>query len=251
VGIRKLTVVAVVIGLLLAPSAAHSGGLYGPNALFLHPTAYLPEDRRATMGATYFEQEPRIYGKKETVEWVPVFVDQRLSKRLEAGLVYLRQSGFSRTWDSYGGLLKYQLSAEQERRPAVAVAIDYLGHRLRTASVCLVASKQFAVGGHAIRGHLGYLVTRRSDLPAPLVYPKYGETDHAPYAGLELFLTRELRLVGEVEARMKFYDRTPTTIALMWSASRDTGLGIGWVNTGRSAVSCFFVGVGYKIGQRR
>jgi hypothetical protein len=244
---RRLILVLVMMG-LLAPHAAQGGGVYGPGALFLHPTAFLPDDRRPSFGATYFTQTARIGSDTETIEWETYFVDQRLSKRVEGALVYLHQYGFSRTWDSYGGMVKYQLGAEQKNRPGLAIAVDYLGHRLRSASAYLVASKQFRVGDRVLRGHVGYVVTRRSDLPAPLVSPRFSETDDAPYAGVELFLTPDLRLVGEVEAKMKLYACAPVAVALMWNPSQKVGLGIGWVNTGRSEDARFFVGVGYKIG---
>lgn len=237
--------VAVLVGLLLAPGVAYSGGVYGPSGLFLHPTGYLPPDRRPTWGLTYFTQTRETATGKRSIDWAPVFVDQRLSDRFEGGLVFVYQHALSDDLQSYGGFAKYQLSAEQDRRPALAVAVDYLSGDLRTASAYLVASKQFGTGDHPIRAHLGYVVTRRSDLQGP--GGRFHETDDAPYAGLEILLTPRLRLVGEVEAKMEFYTRTPMSVGLMWSPSENVGLGVGWLNTGRSSESRFFIGVGYKI----
>jgi hypothetical protein len=242
---RVAPFVAVVIGLMLAPGVAHSGGVYGPSGLFLHPTGYLPPDRRPTWGLTYFTQTRQTMAGKQTVDWVPVFVDQRLSDRFEGGLVFVYQNVASNDLESYGGFAKYQLSAERERRPALAVAVDYLSGDLRTASAYLVASKQLGTGERPIRAHLGYAVTRRSDRRGPT--GRFDETDDAPYAGLEIFLTPRLRLVGEVEAKMEFYTRAPMSVGLMWSPSENVGLGVGWLNTGRSTDSRFFIGVGYKI----
>jgi hypothetical protein len=233
------------MGLFLAPGVARGGGVYGPSGLFLHPTGYLPPDRRPTWGATYFTQTRATPTGETTVDWVPVFVDQRLGERVEGGLVYLHQRALSQSLESYGGFAKYQLSAEQPRRPALAVAVDYMSGDLRTASAYLVASKQFGTGERPIRAHVGYVVTRRSDLQGPA--GRFHETDNAPFAGIELFLTPELRLVGEIEAKMEFYTEAPMSIGLMWSPSPNVGLGIGWLNTGRSTESRFFIGVGYKI----
>jgi hypothetical protein len=237
--------VAILAGLLLAPNAAYCGGVYGPSGLFLHPTGYLPPDRRPTWGVTYFTQTRETATGKLTIDWVPVFVDQRLSDRFEGGLVFLHQRASSQSLESYGGFAKYQLASEEDRRPALAVAVDYLSGDLRTASAYVVASKQFGAGDRPIRTHVGYAVTRRSDLQGPT--GRFHETDDAPYAGLEIFLTPKLRLVGEIEAKMEFYTEAPMSIGLMWSPSRNVGLGIGWLNTGRSSESRFFIGVGYKI----
>jgi hypothetical protein len=242
---RRSTWIGILIALALAPGAGWCGGVYGPSGLFLHPTGYLPPDRHTTLGATYFTQRSETAAGKRTTEWVPVFADQRLSRRFEGGLVYLHQRAGSQDKTSYGGFAKYQLLAEEGGRPAVGLAVDYLSGDLRSASGYLVASKQFELGRHPLRAHLGYMVTRRSDLQGAA--GRFHETDDAPYAGLELFLTPKLRLVGEVEAKMKFYAQAPMSVGLMWNPSRNTGLGIGWLNTGRSTDSRFFVGVGYKI----
>jgi hypothetical protein len=234
-----------VLALLLEPCVGYCGGVYGPSGLFLHPTGYLPPDRHTTFGATYFTQVRETPAGDVTTEWIPVFVDQRLTKRLEGGLVYLHQRVSSEDRTSYGGFAKYQLLPEQGSRPALALAADYLSGDLRSASGYLVASKQFGTGRHPIRAHLGYVVTRRSDLQG--ASGRFSETDDAPYAGLELFLTPKLRLVGEVEAKMKFYAEAPMSVGLMWTPERNVGLGIGWLNTGRSSESRFFIGVGYKI----
>jgi len=237
--------IVVVVALAMTPRVGNCGGVYGPSGLFLHPTAYLPPDRHTTFGATYFTQTRDVPRGDRSTEWVPIFADQRLSSRVEGGLIYLHHRVDSDDRTSYGGFAKYQLVEERPGRPALGLAADYLTGDLRTASGYLVASKQFDLGSHPIRAHLGYAVTRRSDLQGPS--GRFHETDDAPYAGLELFLTPKLRLVGEVEAKMKFYQEAPMSVGLMWSPSRNTGLGIGWLNTGRSTSSRFFIGVGYKI----
>jgi hypothetical protein len=256
-----------VIGLLLTSRAAHSSGLYGTSGLFLHPTAYLPPDGHPTLGSTYFSQTPGSAPalgaprERKLVDWVPVFLDKRLSERVEGGLVFLYLHGLGKTRRSYGAFAKYQLMGEQPDRPALAFAIDYLGSGLRIASAYLVASKQFGSGTHPIRGHLGYVLTHRSDLhedpnlqespgvPAPDTPERV--TASAPFVGLEVVLAPTVRLVGEVEQKRAYYVRAPMSVGLMWNPAQNVGLGVGWVNTGRSEKARFFVGVGYKIAIRR
>jgi hypothetical protein len=241
---NRLSLAILLIGLLLAPDAARGGGIYGPSGLFLHPTGYLLPGRRPLWGVTYFTQRGAIGAGRETVTWVPVFVDQRLGKRWEGGLVFLHQRASGQDRTSYGGFAKYQLGAEQRRRPAIALAVDDLSGDLRSASGYLIASKQLVPGPRAIRAHLGYVVTRRDDLTGPM--GRFHQTDSAPFAGIELFFSPTLELVGEIEARMRFYERAPMSVGLTWHPSRRIGLGIGWLNTGRSTTPRFFIGIGYK-----
>jgi hypothetical protein len=263
VAMRRLVLALGGIVLLLAPRAAHCGGLYGPSALFLHPTAYLPPDRRPTLGMTYFVQTPRGPGREKNspgeekhVEWAPVFLEKRLGGRFEGGLVFLYLHGLGKAPRSYGAFAKYQLISEERQRPALAVAVDYLGSGLRSASASVVASKQFHGAPHPIRVHLGYAFTHRSDLQEDPNLLRLGVdssrvTAGAPFAGLELWLAPTVRLAGEVEKQSSYYVRAPMSVGLTWAPSGKVGIGVGWVNTGRSNRAQFFVGVGYKIGIRR
>lgn len=233
-------------GLLLWGGTSDAAGVYGPSGLFLHTTAYLPPSGPPTVGTTYFTQVRRTPAGNRTITWVPVFVDARLSERIEAGAVYLHQRFQGDSLSSYGGFVKYQLAPEQPRVPAFAVDAELITGDLRQAAVNLVASKELGRReDRPLRVHLGWTLHRRSDLQGP--QGRFDETDNAPFAGVEVGVARNLRFIAEAEARLKFYPEAATAVGLMWTPSPQLGLAIGWLNTGRSVQSRLFIGVGYRV----
>jgi hypothetical protein len=232
--------------LILVPGAVQAAGVYGPSGLFLHTTAYLPPKGPPTVGATYFTQVRRTPAGERTITWVPVFIDTRLGDRVEAGAVYLHQRFQGDTLSSYGGFAKYQILPERQRAPAVAVDAEIISGDLRQSAVNLVASQELSRREERpLRLHVGWTLHRRSDLQGP--EGRFDETDNAPFAGVEVGIAKNLRFVAEAEARLKFYPEAATAVGLMWTPSPQVGLAVGWVNTGRSTESRFFIGVGYRV----
>jgi hypothetical protein len=232
--------------LMLSGGGVHAAGVYGPSGLFLHTTAYLPPKGAPTFGATYFTQVRRTPAGERTITWVPVFVDARLGERVEAGAVYLHQRFQGESLSSYGGFAKYQLLPEDQRSPAVAVDGEIISGDLRQSALNLVASKELSRRpDRPLRLHLGWTLHRRSDLQGP--GGRFSETDDAPFAGVEVGVAKNLRFIAEAEAKLKFYPKPATAVGLMWAPSPQVGLAVGWVNTGRSTESRFFIGVGYRV----
>lgn len=230
----------------LSTGAASAAGVYGPSGLFLHTTAYLPPPGPPTVGATYFTQVRRTPLGNRTVTWVPVFIDTRLGERVEAGAVYLHQRFQGDTLSSYGGFVKYQITPEQARAPAVAVDVQHLSGDLRQSALSLVASKELSRReDRPLRVHVGWTLHRRSDLTGP--EGRFHETDNAPFAGVEVGVAKNLRFVAEAEAKLEFYPEAATAVGLMWTPSPRVGLAVGWLNTGRSEQSRLFIGVGYRV----
>lgn len=245
-----MTIQRWILGLLalafLHPGEARAAGVYGPSGLFLHTTAYLPPSGSPTIGATWFTQERPTPTGGKTITWVPIFVDARVGKRVEAGGVYLYQRFQGDTLSSYGGFAKYQLVGEEKSRPAVAVDTEIISGDLRQAAVNVVASKEFSRNPERpLRLHLGWTLHRRGDLQGP--NGRFHETDNAPFAGVQVGFARHLSLIAEGEAKLKFYPSAATAVGLMWTPSPTVGLAIGWLNTGRSTESRFFIGVGYRV----
>lgn len=225
---------------------AQAAGVYGPSGLFLHTTAYLPAGRAPTLGATAFTQLRRTPAGDRSITWVPIFADGRVGARGEVGALYLYQEFQGRSLSSYGGFVKYQLLAEQARRPAVAADLEIISGDLRQQAITLVASKEFSRNpARPLRLHLGWTVHRRSDLVGP--GGRFSETDTAPFAGVELGLAPHLRLIAEGETKLKFYPAAATALGVMWTPCARFGLAIGWLNTGRSEQMRPFIGVGYRV----
>lgn len=235
-----------VLLMTMVGGSVEAAGVYGPSGLFLHTTAYLPPKGPPTVGATYFTQVRRTPAGERTVTWLPVFIDTRLGERAEAGAVYLHQRFQGDTLSSYGGFAKYQLVPEQPRTPAVAVDAEIISGDLRQSALNLVASKELSRREERpLRLHVGWTLHRRSDLQGP--EGRFHETDNAPFAGVEVGIAKDLRFIAEAEAKLKFYPEPATAVGLMWTPSPRVGLAVGWVNTGRSEESRFFIGVGYRV----
>jgi hypothetical protein len=214
--------------------------------MFLHTTAYLPAKGSPTIGATLFTQVRSTPAGEQDITWVPFFVDTRVGPQGEVGVVYLHQRFQGESLSSYGGFGKYQLVPERKDAPAVAVDLEVITGDLRQAAFNVVASKEFSRRPERpLRLHLGWTIHRRADLVGPS--GRFHETDNAPFVGVEVGVARNLRLVAEIEGKLEFYPEAASAIGVMWTPSDRVGVAVGWLNTGRSVESRFFIGVGYRV----
>jgi hypothetical protein len=96
----------------------------------------------------------------------------------------------------------------------------------------------------AFIGHAGVQWAARSDIPK-------SQDDVAVYVGGQVPLSESLSLVGEAATKLKFNRKAASAIGLMWTGSNGMGLGIAYLNAGRSQKHEFFIGVGFPIGGSR
>ena len=212
--------------------------VYGPGGLFIHPTAFLPEQRSPQINLSWFTQEANGVESR----WVPASLTFFPNKRAQLGGLFVsrRLRGAERT--SGGLFAKYQLQEGGVLTPTLAVSGSYLGGDVQQSSLSAVGSWRIP-GLRGITGHSGYQWVRRADLPV-------SRDDLSSFLGVEVPIGPGFRLVGEMGSRMKFDRKAAAAVGVMWSGSR-LSLGVGFVNTGRSDSLHPFIGAGYTTAGDR
>jgi len=221
--------------LLLAP--LHAQTVYGPGGLFVHPTASTsPAGTQAHL--SWFTQE----ANGAVSRWIPASLTYSPDGRMQYGGLFVSRRAGGRERPSAGAFAKYQIMRGSVLSPGIAVAGSYLGGDVQQSSLSIVGSGR--IPATTLTVHTGGQWARRADLPV-------SSDSFSRFLAVEASLGKGLRLVAESGSRFRF-DREPASAyGLMWSSPRGYQLGIGWVNTGRSASHRFFIGAGVTIAGNR
>jgi len=237
--LRFLSALAGLILLAAAPAGAQS--LYGPEGLFLHPTASLPPKGRLTPGFLLLPQyNPDV---KQTRTWLSGFIDYGVTDDLEVGFAAVKVFNWERD-ASFGGFAKYRLVREGATMPAVAVGFTGLGGGdVDTRIGFLAARKQFGIGkGRHIVVHAGVQYVDFVD--------GNPRDEFEPFAGLELGLTSRLSFIAEGRPRQTHDFGTPLALSLAYRVSDRWRLAVSWANNGLSSHPMWGFGAGLSLGSR-
>jgi hypothetical protein len=235
---RWLGCAALAVG-LMAPASAQS--LYGPEGLFLHPTASVPPAGRLTPGFLVLPQyNPEV---KETRTWLSGFLDYGVTDDLEIGFAAVKVFDWERD-ASFGGFAKYRLVRETTTRPAFAVGFTGLGGGdVDTRIAFAAARKQFGIGQNR------FLVVHAGVQYVVLVDGNERD-EFEPFAGVELGLTTRLSFIVEGRPRQRHDFGTPLALTLAYRVSDRWRLAVSWANNGLSDQPMFGFGAGLSLGSR-
>lgn len=205
---------------------------YGPGGLLVHPSAFMPPRASVSLYASHFTQtEPGGASR----EWQPTSLTYSPTGQTQLGATLLRRPGQG---DTGGIFLKHLLVAPVQKQAAsVSFVGSYLGPGVKQTTLGLVASQRVMVTGQArYTGHVGlqWAGDSRSD-------------SLAAFVGAEAALGPNLSVLAEVGSRLRFNIKESSSIGLVWNGRGQT-VRVGYVNTGASETSRFFIGAGYPLG---
>jgi hypothetical protein len=214
---------------------ATAATIYGASGLILTPSAYVPPDRAVGFGLSTFTVKPPTIERR----WLSSTVDFGVGGRSELGLTYLRRTGGT-TETGFGGFAKYQLQQETSDRPALSIGVDLIGGDVKTSQVYLVGTKRVssADAKNPLTLTLGAVYAKDRD--------GIRRHDTDLFGGFDVKLAPHLNLIGEFRSRTKGDSHHGSGVMVMYGAKR-YGIGIGFVNNGRSESHRFFIGVGYNV----
>lgn len=225
--------VIVVVGCCCHSATAAT--IYGASGLILTPSAYVPPDRAVGFGVSTFTVKPPTIERR----WLSSTVDFGVGGRSELGLTYLRRTGGS-TETGFGGFAKYQLQKETPDRPALSIGVDLIGGDVKTSQVYLVGTKRISPeqAKNPFTLTLGAIYAKDRD--------GIRRDDTDIFGGFDVKLSRHLSLITEFRSRTKGDAHNGSGVMVMYGAKR-YGIGIGFVNNGRSDSHRFFIGAGYNV----
>jgi hypothetical protein len=231
----------VLFSAAFVPAAAQT--VYGQGGLLLHPSAFMRPAGSLNFGASYFSQRTGTTGRSE---WNPYSLSYAFSGRAEFGVTAIRHQGTGIEAHTHvGPFVRYQFLPDTPSHPAVGLQASDLPSDLRQTTVAGVLSHRFGPARRAaLTVHTGLEWVRTSGETG-------NQSDAAGFVGLQVPLTRELAITGEVGTKLKFERHSASAIGLMWASPAGPSVAIGWVNNGRSRSHEFFIGAGYPIGGLR
>jgi hypothetical protein len=256
--LRGIThIILLTLGILALEPDANAQTLYTPGGLLLHPTAYTVKRGGASLYISAFSQREftsDMFEESRSSETFPVSLNYAVSDRLNLGIGYVTHRGGSFHEDGMymfanhshvGGVVKYQLAPESDRRPALAVAATYNDHDTLQYSATLVASKALKSGDKtAVVLHGGISWGQKYMGPSTA-------DSGSVFAAVEKPLSNGLSLVGEYGTRHSFNRDAIAGAGLLWKRPDGTQINMGLINAGRSRSYGFFFGIGIPLGGAR
>lgn len=227
---------------LTLASGADAQSFYGPGGLFLHPAAVVQETGKLTPAVLFLPQRSTWTGDDRR-SWFTGALTYGLAKNLEVGFAAVGVEGWGRD-PSLGGFAKYRLLQETEHRPAVAVGFTRLaGGDFGTQVGFLALRKQAGtLRGQPIVAHFGLQYASEVDAI------RHNTLD--PFAGLEIGLTSDVKLIAEGRPRTAHYTGTPLALTLAYQVTPSWRLALTWANPGHSDEPHFGFGAGFTLGSR-
>lgn len=231
---------ALALGVIAGPARAQS--LYGPQGLFLHPTASLPPQGRLTPGILVLPQYNPVF--KETRTWLSGSLDYGLTDDIEIGFTAVQVFNWDGRDPSFGGFAKFRILRETDVFPAIAVGFTGLeGGDVNSRIGFAAARKQFPLrGGRFLVAHVG------------VQYVAFGDgneyDEFQPYAGLELGITSRLSVIAEGRFRQTHDFGTPLALTLAYRVDDRWRVAVTWANNGLSSHPMWGFGAGLSLGSR-
>ncbi|NCP32172.1 MAG: hypothetical protein AUJ96_17885 [Armatimonadetes bacterium CG2_30_66_41] len=258
----KQPIVAVAAAFCLVCCLGVAGAdtsIYGPTGMVLNPTADL-----APVGVTegtimWFNQDNTANGGGD-VDWMTLSAVGGARNDSEFNIGYNRldvKQGLAGWKDEADGLIagmKFRLSEESEKLPAIAGGVSYFsasGLYERTA-VYLCATRNLSLPQEGNLGLRGTAGLRWTDAE----YSAVSKSDIIPFVGVEARLAPKLNLILELESEHKFpgaRTNTPFSAMLRYRATENLLLHVGALNTGFEDSSAVGVGISYiweRVGWR-
>jgi hypothetical protein len=255
----------------LCTGTAWAQSAYGPGGLFLVPSAYASDAGAVELGMMGAQRGMWAPGHPHDHSLVlSTAVGYGVSDRAQVGFtnIVMRDITHRPTWGAFG---KYVLAAERGDAPAVAVSAVWLPvWHWRTETVALSASKTLRLSNdvvahvHAGALHARWLNGVKTDrhpyaprstpdgYPAP-ADPLYDAarpvTRQAPFAAVDIALTRHVRLTAEGRTRTiaDDSDAIPGMVGVVFVLPKAGRIGFAWGTDGLDDKNTLTIGVGYNI----
>ena len=247
--VRFAAGVSGVAALLAGVSAGSASAqtVYGPNGLFVHPTAYIQPRGTFNFNFSFLQVDPA--NGTSINNWIPMSVSYGINEKFHAGLTSLVRRQRGRTENSYGAFFRGQLADGSRDGTQVAVNLSFMGGDIKQGAAQIVASRVIAPSARRgpIVGHAGVQMVGRGDLPG-----EDSETAVGAFLGVEVPLAPSLRLVAEGATKLSFDKRPASSVGVMYAfPNSNVDIGLGYVNAGRSRTNEFFFGIGFPLGEGR
>ena len=233
--IRRNVLGGLAVSLVCLATTARAQTIYGPGGLFVYPSAFTPVRGTFNLNASFFTQTETGRGR---AEWQPTSLTYSPTDRAQLGASFIHRHREGESSGSGGVFGKYRLISSAPDHPAtVSVVGSYLGPGITQSSLGVVASQSFKEGDLTrYTGHLGVRWARKGS-----------QDGLAAFVGAQATLSPSVSVLAEFGTRFRFDVKASTGIGVVW-AGRGQSLGVGYVNTGGSQNSQFFIGAGYPLG---
>ena len=232
--------IATIFGLFFSVDSSLAQTSYGNSGLFVHPTAEISPDPKLRVNISYLTVPSS--SRNPEGHWIPINLNYSLNRRTEIGATYITRIFQGMGRGSEGLFGKYLLLEESNKRPAIALAGNFLTGDLRLNSLSLAASKSVLRGDHKLLTlHLGvqYVSWRDSNEDT---------TGIREYVGATITLSRHFSILGELGTRLAFDNGATSSIGVLYNGDHGFKIGTGFANNGRSKYGGFFFGIRIPIG---